>query len=70
LKVLDIGAGTGVFLSKFISEEAKLGRIWQGLAFEPDAMAATHLRTLEMFEVRHELFTHHLMTLRYMDLLV
>jgi hypothetical protein len=57
LRVLDIGAGTGVFLSKFMSEEAKLSRVWRGLAFEPDQMAAAHLRALEMFEVRHGLYT-------------
>jgi 2-polyprenyl-3-methyl-5-hydroxy-6-metoxy-1,4-benzoquinol methylase len=57
LKVLDIGAGTGVFLSKFISEEAKLDRNWEGVAFEPDEHAATHLRTLKMFDVRQSLFS-------------
>lgn len=57
LKVLDIGAGTGVFLSKFISEEVKLDRTWEGLACEPDEHAAAHLRTLKMFDVRQSLFS-------------
>jgi 2-polyprenyl-3-methyl-5-hydroxy-6-metoxy-1,4-benzoquinol methylase len=57
MRVLDIGAGTGVFLSKFISEEARINRIWEGCAFEPDDNAAAHLRTLKMFKVNHGLFT-------------
>lgn len=57
MRVLDIGAGTGVFLSKFISEEARINRIWEGCAFEPDESAAAHLRTLKTFEVNHGLFT-------------
>lgn len=56
LRVLDIGAGTGVFLSKFISEEGKLDRTWGGLACEPDELAAAHLRALKMFDVRQGLF--------------
>ena len=56
LRVLDIGAGTGVFLSKFLSEERKFNRTWKGVAFEPDALAAAHLRTLNKFDVRQELF--------------
>lgn len=48
LTVLDVGAGTGVFLSRFLKKAE--GR-WRGIAIEPDPMAAEHLRSLERFQV-------------------
>jgi SAM-dependent methyltransferase len=47
-RVLDIGAGTGVFLSRFLDavEES-----WEAVAVEPDPIAASHLRSLGRFEV-------------------
>jgi SAM-dependent methyltransferase len=53
--VLDIGAGTGVFLSRFLSAGEAIG--WQGVGVEPDRDAATHLRALAKFKVIEGLFT-------------
>jgi SAM-dependent methyltransferase len=53
-KVLDIGAGTGVFLARFL-EHAR-GRGWKGTAVEPDPAAAAHLRALGRFEVIEGLY--------------
>lgn len=47
-RVLDIGAGTGVFLSRLI-DQTRGEWAYQGL--EPDPNAAAHLRHLEKFEV-------------------
>lgn len=53
LSVLDIGAGTGVFLSRFL---AQASGDWRGVALEPDPNAVAHLRSLALFDVRQELF--------------
>lgn len=47
-RVMDIGAGTGVFLSRLVDET---GGAWQYLGVEPDPRAAAHLRQLEKFPV-------------------
>jgi len=47
-KVMDIGAGTGVFLSRLVDET---GGAWQYLGIEPDPRAASHLRQLDKFKV-------------------
>jgi SAM-dependent methyltransferase len=54
--VLDIGAGTGVFLARFL-RELPPGRRWEVLAVEPDPTAAAHLRSLGLFEVREAIYT-------------
>jgi SAM-dependent methyltransferase len=46
--VMDIGAGTGVFLSRLVDQSAGA---WQYLGVEPDPRAAAHLRQLEKFAV-------------------
>ena len=48
IKVMDIGAGTGVFLSRLVDET---DGAWQYLGVEPDPRAAEHLRRLEKFPV-------------------
>lgn len=55
--VLDIGAGTGVFLSRFIEESEKNGIVWKGTAIEPDPLACMHLRSLNKFDVKEVTFT-------------
>ncbi|MGH8704621.1 MAG: class I SAM-dependent methyltransferase, partial [Burkholderiales bacterium] len=52
-RVLDVGAGTGVFLSRFLTENTT----WTGVGVEPDPAAAAHLRSLKRFEVIEGLFT-------------
>jgi SAM-dependent methyltransferase len=52
-RVLDIGAGTGVFLSRFLDTR----KDWRGTGVEPDRDAAAHLRSLGKFEVVEGLFT-------------
>jgi 2-polyprenyl-3-methyl-5-hydroxy-6-metoxy-1,4-benzoquinol methylase len=52
LKIIDIGAGLGVFLSRFLEENRKEGIAWHATALEPDTHAARHLRSLKQFEVR------------------
>ncbi len=47
-RVMDIGAGTGVFLSRLVDQTAGA---WQYLGVEPDPRAAAHLRQLETFAV-------------------
>ncbi|MCG9095354.1 class I SAM-dependent methyltransferase [Laribacter hongkongensis] len=47
-RVMDIGAGTGVFLSRLVDQTAGA---WQYLGVEPDPHAAAHLRKLERFAV-------------------
>ena len=56
-KALDIGAGTGVFLAKFLTEATRRGQRWEPNAVEPDPLAAAHLRRLGMFQVTEGLFT-------------
>lgn len=64
--VIDIGAGIGVFLAKFLRPG------WTGIAVEPDPSAAEHLRSLEqgslkviegLYEGQPEFGQHHLVTL-------
>jgi 2-polyprenyl-3-methyl-5-hydroxy-6-metoxy-1,4-benzoquinol methylase len=47
-RVMDIGAGTGVFLSRMVDQTTGA---WQYLGVEPDPRAAAHLRQLEKFAV-------------------
>lgn len=47
-RVMDIGAGIGVFLSRLVDQTSGA---WQYLGVEPDPRAAAHLRQLEKFEV-------------------
>ena len=47
-RVLDIGAGTGVFLSRFLRT---VSSSWEAVAIEPDPTAAHHLRRLGLFSV-------------------
>lgn len=47
--VIDIGAGTGVFLSRLMAASA--ARISKAVALEPDPHAASHLRSLGEFQV-------------------
>lgn len=56
-RVLDIGAGTGVFLSKFLQETRKELWDWTGMAVEPDPVAAAHLRSLGLFDVTQSIFS-------------
>lgn len=48
IKILDIGAGTGVFLTKLLE---KTGNTWDCTALEPDPKAAVHLKEINLFEV-------------------
>lgn len=52
-KALDIGAGTGVFLSRFLEMS---GPNWRATGIEPDPHAAAHLRSLKTFEVFEGLY--------------
>lgn len=54
-RALDIGAGTGVFLARFLDEAH--GRGWCAAAVEPDPVAAAHLRGLGCFSVTEALFS-------------
>lgn len=56
-RALDIGAGTGVFLSRFLRDTARDGQAWSAVAVEPDPVAAEHLRRLGQFNVRQEVFS-------------
>lgn len=47
-RVMDIGAGTGVFLSRLVDQTAGT---WEYFGVEPDPRAADHLRQLENFTV-------------------
>jgi len=47
-RVMDIGAGTGVFLSRLVDQTAGA---WRYLGVEPDPRAAAHMRQLEKFAV-------------------
>jgi len=48
-KVLDIGAGTGVFLSALLNQGGT--SISEAIGIEPDPKAAAHLRSLNLFQV-------------------
>ena len=54
-RALDIGAGTGVFLARFLERAGD--RRWSAHAVEPDPVAAAHLAGLERFAVTHALFS-------------
>jgi len=54
-RVLDIGAGTGVFLARFLAQPGR--RAWSGTGVEPDPAAAAHLRALARFAVVEGMFT-------------
>ncbi len=54
-RVIDIGAGTGVFLSLFLREGSPAGA-WSALAVEPDPIAAAHLRSLGAFDVEESTY--------------
>jgi 2-polyprenyl-3-methyl-5-hydroxy-6-metoxy-1,4-benzoquinol methylase len=56
-RVLDIGAGTGVFLSRFLTSESVRRNDWSATAVEPDPMAAAHLRDLGLFTVIEGLYS-------------
>jgi SAM-dependent methyltransferase len=51
---IDIGAGLGVYLARFLREA---GPGWRGTAIEPDPNAAAHLRSLQAFGVVEAIFT-------------
>lgn len=57
LTIIDIGAGTGVFLSRFIEECTKEAMTFKGVALEPDPSACRHLRSLSKFEVKEVAFS-------------
>lgn len=51
-RIVDIGAGLGVFLTAFLSRASADGDTpWIGVGIEPDPDAAAHLRSLDSFEV-------------------
>jgi SAM-dependent methyltransferase len=52
-RVLDIGAGTGVFLSRFLDA---VDAPWQAIGVEPDPIAASHLRSIGRFDVVEGLY--------------
>ena len=52
-RLLDIGAGTGVFLSRFKQQSPDS---WSLTALEPDPDAARHLRKLDLFPVIEAMF--------------
>lgn len=56
-RVLDIGAGTGVFLAKLLEQAAERGLRAQACGVEPDARAAAHLRELGKFQVIEGLYS-------------
>lgn len=60
-RVLDIGAGTGVFLARFLDHVERHRREgdlpWSGVAVEPDPIAAEHLRGLGLFTVEETVYT-------------
>lgn len=56
-KVLDIGAGTGVFLARFLAVTSERGARWEATGIEPDPKAAEHLSSLGRFDVVQSLFT-------------
>lgn len=50
-RALDIGAGTGVFLSRFVDSTKSAAAQWTAVGIEPDPRAANHLRSIGKFEV-------------------
>jgi len=50
-RALDIGAGTGVFLSRFIDSAMSAGKHWSAVGVESDLRASDHLRSIGKFEV-------------------
>ena len=52
-RVMDIGAGTGVFLSRLVDQTSGA---WPAVGVEPDPRAASHLKKLAKFEVVEALF--------------
>jgi 2-polyprenyl-3-methyl-5-hydroxy-6-metoxy-1,4-benzoquinol methylase len=55
-RLLDIGAGTGVFISK-IRQYLGLNReTWEYVAYEPDPIAARHLRSIGGIDVHESLY--------------
>jgi SAM-dependent methyltransferase len=57
LRVLDIGAGTGVFLSRLLDVSAAQGIAIKAVGVEPDPTAAAHLRSLGRFGVSEGIFS-------------
>jgi hypothetical protein len=57
IRILDIGAGTGVFLAKIMQQSSEL-LPFEAVAFEPDPIAAEHLRSIGGFEVIESCFEH------------
>lgn len=55
-RILDVGAGTGVFLAKFLDEAKHRGAAWSAVGIESDPQASEHLRTLKRFEVIEGIF--------------
>ena len=53
-RVLDIGAGTGVFLTRFLEKYGN--KISNAVGIEPDPLAASHLRALNKFTVVEDSF--------------
>lgn len=54
--VLDVGAGTGVFLSRLLQTEMRTITGWEATAIEPDSVAAAHLVNLSKFKVVQKAF--------------
>lgn len=59
-RALDIGAGTGVFLARFLETASVTSPPWSATAVEPDPIAAEHLRKLDSFEVVEEIYSNSL----------
>lgn len=55
-KIVDIGAGTGVFLARFLKINEKDNLKWKGFAIESDPLACKHLKSLNCFEVLEGIF--------------
>jgi 2-polyprenyl-3-methyl-5-hydroxy-6-metoxy-1,4-benzoquinol methylase len=47
--VLDVGAGTGIFLARFLDVAWERGLTWQALALKPAPIAAAHWQSVDMF---------------------
>lgn len=54
---VDIGAGTGVFLSLFLKLVQADTKPWKATGYEPDPIAAAHLREIDLFSVEETIFT-------------
>ena len=57
LRVLDIGAGTGVFLARFAERSTAEGDAVDAVALEPDPIAFEHLRSLGVARVIPAIFS-------------